>query len=99
MIAINQIDGGPPPEEPPQEEIDEWCREMTRVIKHGGCWGIPRSGLVFEFDHDNKTMTLISGNPTHPDFYATQTAFARVGWSVRRRPKPEEPKEKRDAPN
>lgn len=80
MIAINKAEQ--PPEEPPQEEIDEWCRNIARIIRDGGVWGIPRSGLVFKFQHKNKTMVLVSGNPLHPDFDATQKAFGRIGWRV-----------------
>jgi hypothetical protein len=93
MISINRLDGPhsqPDDEEPPQAEIDAWCANMVRVMKDGGVWGIPRSELVFKFDQPNKTMLLVSGNPMHPDFYATQKAFARVGWSVVAQ-KPEEP--------
>lgn len=25
----------------------KWCRDMHKLIAHGGLWGLPRTGLVF----------------------------------------------------
>jgi hypothetical protein len=75
MIAFNTLNST-------QDRIDEWCENLTQSIKHGGHWGIPRSGLIFRFDQTNRTMTLVHGNPSDPDFIAAVENFGRIGWTV-----------------
>lgn len=66
----------------PSPQVQEWCRNLVRVIKHGGMWGIPRSGVVFEIDQTNKRLILKTGDPDNPDVHATRHNFSYIGWDV-----------------
>lgn len=78
MIAFN-----PQANDAPKPEDVEWCRQLIRVTKDGGVWGIPRSGTVFRFDKNNNRLVLIiPGNDDGSDFAATKTHFAVIGWDV-----------------
>lgn len=60
----------------------DWCRSLVFSIRHGGRWGIPRSGLVFEIDHDNRRLVLVHGDPESEDFKETRRQFAGIAWEV-----------------
>lgn len=79
----------------PRDDIDHWCREMWRMLREGGRWGIPRSGLLFE--KRNGQLTLVASMPhvaempitaeqlkrqQDSDFNATVERFGRVGIQV-----------------
>jgi hypothetical protein len=82
MVAFANFKQRPPdPDEPPAETL-AWCKNLVRSIKHGGVWGIPRSGVVFEIDQENKRLILREGAPDNPDFLATRHVFAYIGWQV-----------------
>lgn len=68
---------------PPPSVLD-WCRELVRVIEHGGVWGIPRSDTIFRIDQDNKRLVCVALGPDgdDSDFYATKHVFAHIGWDV-----------------
>lgn len=34
-----------------------WCRNLMAVLKDGGKWAVPRSGLVFQ-KHDDKLLLV-----------------------------------------
>ena len=61
---------------------EDYCRNLTALIKDGGTWGIPRSGLVFQFFHATQTMRLVAGDAGDPDFAATREEFWKIGWRV-----------------
>lgn len=67
---------------PPDPEHLRWCENLVRTIKHNGIWGIPRSQLVFQIDHEKKQLRLVSGDPEHPDVAATRHIFSYLGWDV-----------------
>lgn len=69
------------PDTPPPETL-AWCQNLVNSLKHGGIWGIPRSGVVFEIDQENKQLILRQGTPDDPDFLATRHVFAYIGWQV-----------------
>ena len=72
-----------PDDQPPPEEILDWCRNAMAMIHDGGVWGIPRSGTIFQVDHTNKKLVLIMpGDDDEADFIATQHVFKYIGWSV-----------------
>jgi hypothetical protein len=55
----------------------EWCRRQVNMIRVGGVWGIPRSGLIFtRTGEDELTLTQrmpwIDGMPITPDQLADQ---------------------------
>ena len=64
------------------EEHKQWCENITHIVKDGGTWGIPRSGLIFEFDKKNKLLILVHGDKNSTDFAATAENFAAIGWRV-----------------
>ena len=69
--------------EHPKPEVLEWCRNIVRVIAHGGVWGIPRSGTIFRIDqHDKKLVLIAPGNDDGADFEATKKVFKHIGWDV-----------------
>ena len=43
-----------------------WCRNMVEMIRVGGAWGIPRSGLIFTKTAENE-MTLTARMPWTPN--------------------------------
>lgn len=77
MVALNVSDNDTPP-----KHVLDWCRELVRVIKHDGIWGIPRSNTVFKIDQNNKQLVLVAGDETDGDFIATKMVFAHIGWDV-----------------
>ena len=75
MVALNSNNV-------PPEHVLEWCRQLVRVIRDGGSWGIPRSNLVFRIDHKKKQLVLTVGSPSDDDFEATRHVFSYIGWDV-----------------
>lgn len=60
----------------------DWCKALVSSIRHGGRWGIPRSGLVFEIDHVNKRLVLVHGDSESEDYQETRRQFAGIAWEV-----------------
>lgn len=52
-----------------------WSRSTFRIIKDGGTWGVPRSGLIFVKRGDR--LELIERMPHHPDMPVTSLRFRR----------------------
>ena len=50
-----------------------WCRNTFEMIRVGGVWGIPRSGLIFTRT-DETTLTLTARMPWMPEMEGTVTA-------------------------
>lgn len=71
-----------PEEEQEPPEVLAWCRNLVATIRHGGTWGIPRSGIIFKIDQDKKQLVLLVGEETDEDFLATKRVFAQIGWNV-----------------
>lgn len=69
-----------PEQEPP--EVLNWCRNLVATIRHGGSWGIPRSGIIFKIDQEQKRLILVVGEETNDDFLASKRVFAQIGWDV-----------------
>jgi hypothetical protein len=70
----------------------EWCEGVFRMLKDGGTWGVPRSGLIFqrqgESFHLISKMPFMDGMPGTPedlaeyqadDFAAIKARFDRAG--------------------
>ena len=57
------------------EELDpqhvEWCRRMFALLRDGGVWGIPRSGLMW-MKRDGK-LVLTARMPWMPEMAGTIT--------------------------
>lgn len=70
------------PQHGESEEVLDWCQNLVDSIRDGGVWGIPRSGLVFQFNQQEQTMTLIEGDRNHWDFSKTREVFSQIGWRV-----------------
>lgn len=73
------------PEENDEQESPEvlaWCRNLVNTIRHGGSWGIPRSGVIFRIDKEKQRLVLTVGDESNPDFLATKRVFAQIGWDV-----------------
>lgn len=70
------------PEEHESPEVLAWCRNLVATVRHNGTWGIPRSGLIFNVDKEQKKLILVTGEETDPDFIATKRVFAQIGWDV-----------------
>lgn len=75
-LVVNMTDDREP------ESTLEWCRQMVRVMRDGGMWGIPRSGVVFKVDKRKQCLILKVGTETNADFIATRRVFAQIGWDV-----------------
>jgi hypothetical protein len=67
----------------PSPEVLEFCRNVVRIIKQDGVWGIPRSGTLFRVDHKKKQLVLLApGTDDDSDFDATKKVFKHIGWEV-----------------
>ena len=66
----------------PSENDLDWCREMVRVMTHDGVWMCPRYGHVYRFNHNEKQITLVDGDASHPIHQRNIIAFGRVGYTV-----------------
>lgn len=79
-----------------QEEV-AWCEGIWNMLKPGGVWAIPRSGLIFKKDAVSASFVLIErmphieGMPVTPeqlreiqdgDLLATRERFALMGVKV-----------------
>lgn len=70
------------PNEVPPKHVLQWCQTLVDKCCQNGVWGIPRSQIFFRVDKDNKTLVLIVGTKTEPDFIATKRVFQHIGWRV-----------------
>lgn len=52
------------------------------MLKDGGVWGIPRSGIAFKIDKKNQRLILVAGTETDEDYIATKRVFGQIGWTV-----------------
>lgn len=75
MVALNSNNV-------PPDHILAWCRQHLALIKDGGVWGIPRSGLIFRVDHNQRKLVLTAGSKNDDDFAATKHVFSFIGWDV-----------------
>lgn len=75
MVALNSNNV-------PPEHVLAWCRQLVRVLRDGGVWGIPRSNIAFRVDQKNKQLVLTVGDASDDDFKATKHVFSFIGWSV-----------------
>ena len=62
------------PDPPPDTDHDEWCRRTFAMVRDGGVWAIPRSGLVFRKDAGARRFTLIARMPWAPELEGRITA-------------------------
>jgi len=69
--------------EPTQEHI-QFVANLLRIVKDGGHWQVPANGAVYEFDHKNKTITLIHG-PVDTIYHRTQAIALKLGYRVLRK--------------
>ena len=71
----------------PVDEHDEWSRNLFRMLKDGGRWGVPRSGLIYEKQGD--TFALVERTPGHDPRYQQEdhlliaSKFIHAGIPVR----------------
>jgi hypothetical protein len=56
-----------------EAEHVEWCRRTWSLMRDGGVWGIPRTGLLFKKLEAEKTLMLI-------DRFVPVIEEARPGW-------------------
>lgn len=48
------------------EEEVAWCRQQWALLRDGGMWGVPRSGLIFCKDARAKELVLVGRMPHDP---------------------------------
>lgn len=77
MVAFAQATNDVPP-----EHVLQWCKNLIDSLQQDGIWGIPRSGVTFRVDKENKKLVLVIGDKTDPDFIATKHVFRYIGWDV-----------------
>lgn len=65
----------------PEYQLD-WCRNLVAMVADGGFWAVPRSSLVFRVNKQNKTLTLVAGDPSDGDVAESRHVFALIGWRV-----------------
>lgn len=57
----------------------EWQTRMVSVLKQGGRWIVPRSGSIYEIDHEGKRARRITGFVPEPTI---TRVFEAMGWKV-----------------
>lgn len=79
----------------PSPEILNYFQNVLRILKPNAVWGMPRTGQVYKVDKNNKTFTLIEGDPHDEDHWhdKTRKTLARLGWAVYDGPTPENPEQ------
>jgi hypothetical protein len=50
---------------------EQWCQQLWDVIKDGGVWAIPRSGLIFVKREKEKQLVLTDAMPHQADMPVT----------------------------
>lgn len=65
-----------PPERGSEAGWDAWCRQHFAMMREGGIWGVPRSGLVFV---KRAGELVLTGRMPWSDELATA---AKAGWDV-----------------
>lgn len=68
----------------PKKSDIEWLQQLTQSMNHNGVWAVPQNGQVYQFDQENKTITLISGAVDFI-FHRTQAIALKIGWRVLRK--------------
>lgn len=68
-------------------EYSNWCKSLVRTIKVGGKWAVPRSGLVFTKENEERlvlTETLTGFDPAWQaaDLETIKQEFAKAGIKV-----------------
>lgn len=58
-----------------------WARNIARLMKHGGIWGVPMNRSAYRFDHEAKRLTLVYG-PEDELFDRTRAVFGELGYEV-----------------
>ena len=60
-----------------------WCESLVAIIKDGGIWGTPATG-IYRVDHINKQLVLMERSPefNKEDYERNVIAFAAIGWQV-----------------
>lgn len=59
-----------------------WANNFIRATAQNARWGIPRSGVVFEVDHDKKCLRQVAGPTEYPEIDINRAVFEKVGYSV-----------------
>lgn len=83
------MDGKKPPQrhyEPSGNDV-RWAQQLVNVISEGGVWGAPATGLVYQFHHASKTVTLQNPQQLASDeaaymHHQTKMVFACIGYDV-----------------
>lgn len=66
----------------PSEQDKAWMQQMVRCIRPGGNWGCPATMSVFQFNHADKEIILISGDPENETNRRTVSTAKAIGWRV-----------------
>ena len=51
---------------------------LLMAVRQGGVRAVPRSGIVYEIDHERKVAKKLSGDPEP----TIQRVFEEMGWTV-----------------
>ena len=82
-------------QDPDSAESRAWCENHFRIMREGGTWGVPRSGLIFQKRSGKLVLTMrmphMPQMPVTPeqlkrqqdgDFNVIRKHFAAVGVAV-----------------
>ena len=53
------------------EEEVAWCEGVWNMLRHGGVWAVPRSGLLFQKQSTRNALVLTERIPHHPEMPCT----------------------------
>ena len=64
-----------------QSDID-WLQSMIEHTHTGSIWACPCTETLFKFDHENKILTVVSGDINEPTNQLTKQGMEVLGWKV-----------------
>lgn len=74
--------------EPRESDLD-WARNLVAHMKDGGLWGAPATGLIYQFNHRARTITMVSPESLlDTSFQAfvmheqTRIVFGKIGYTM-----------------
>lgn len=68
----------------------QWARQLLAHLREGAAWAVPATGQIYKVSHQDKTLTLMTGDPDDEQGWhqMNKALFAKVGYQVLDAPPP-----------
>lgn len=60
------------------DQDKEWFLMLTKAVKPGGSWAVPRSRGIYRLEHDKQLMTQLTGETDESIEWVAEAC----GWTV-----------------